>query len=362
MVVRKGSVEKVVAPDFWKGKKVFLTGHTGFKGSWMSLWLLKAGAQLTGYSLGLPTNPSLFKELEIEKDMKSIFANVCDGERLKTELKLANPEIVIHMAAQPLVRYSYQAPVETYLTNVIGTVHLFEAVRAASNVRAILNITSDKCYENRERQDGYKEFEAMGGFDPYSSSKGCSELVTSAYRRSFFQKERIGLASGRAGNVIGGGDWALDRLVPDIIRATLSKETLKIRNPGATRPWQHVLEPVGGYLLLAQKLFSDQEKFAEGFNFGPSDQDHWSVEQILSKMNQLWNNRVQYQIEKELNQPHEAHLLSLSCVKAEEQLNWKPKWHVDQALQKTIEWVDARELRENMREVSLKQICEYESV
>jgi CDP-glucose 4,6-dehydratase len=346
---------------FWKNKKVFLTGHTGFKGSWASLWLLKSGAQLTGYSLGLPTTPSLFHDLKIEKEMNSIFSDVRDLEKLKSTMLQANPDIVIHMAAQPLVRYSYQNPVETYMTNVMGTVHLFESVRACSNVKAIVNVTSDKCYENKERMKGYEEHEPMGGFDPYSNSKGCSELVTSSYRNSFFSKSGVLLASGRAGNVIGGGDWADDRLVPDIIRSVLNHKTLEIRNPRSTRPWQHVLEPVGGYLQLVEKLFEGGPDFAEGYNFGPANSDHCDVESILKMMNSHWDNKVKYEIVQSDNNPHEAHYLSLDCTKAKTKLQWQPKWNVDQALQRTVEWVKAYEANESIRDICMKQITTYES-
>ncbi len=346
---------------FWRNKKVFLTGHTGFKGSWMSLWLLKAGANLTGYSIGLPTNPSLFEELKIEKQMNSITGDIRDLPAITKAVHEAKPEIVIHMAAQPLVRYSYHEPVETYMTNVMGTVHLFEAVLAAGSVKAILNVTSDKCYENKERKAGYREDEAMGGYDPYSNSKGCAELVTSAYRRSFFEKEEIHLASGRAGNVIGGGDWAQDRLVPDIIRSVLQNETLQIRNPRATRPWQHVLEPVGGYLKLTQKLFELGAQFAQGYNFGPAQDDHCDVEKIILKMNRHWNDKIKYKIfQSDLN-PHEAGYLSLDCAKAQADLKWQPRWNVDIALEKTVQWVERRTAQDSIQEVCLQQIKEYES-
>ncbi len=351
----------MVDPQFWKNKKVFLTGHTGFKGSWMSLWLLKAGADLTGYSLGLPTQPSLFAELKLEHEMKSQFDDIRDLEKLKKAVIAAQPEIVIHMAAQPLVRYSYHNPVETYMTNVMGTVHLFESVRAVSSTRAIVNITSDKCYENKERLAGYTEDEAMGGHDPYSNSKGCAELVTSAYRSSFFNKEQIYLASGRAGNVIGGGDWAADRLVPDIIRSVLENKVLSIRNPRATRPWQHVLEPLSGYLTLAQKLYEHGSDFAEGFNFGPTQQDHCDVEQILIKMNSFWNHRIRYEIDTSGAQLHEANYLGLNCAKAASKLKWRPRWNVDEALQKTVEWVEKRTHQKSVREICLEQISNYES-
>lgn len=345
--------------SFWKNKKIFLTGHTGFKGSWMSLWLLKAGAQLTGYSLGLPTKPSLFEELDIAKDMKSIFADIRDLEKVKKSVIEIKPDIVIHMAAQPLVRYSYQEPVETYMTNVMGTVNLFEAVRASGNVKAILNVTSDKCYENQEREAGYKEFDPMGGYDPYSSSKGCAELVTSAYRKSFFEREGVGLASGRAGNVIGGGDWASDRLVPDIVRSVLNNEKLIIRNPKATRPWQHVLEPVGGYLHLTEKLYLGGKSYAEGFNFGPAKSDHCDVENIILKMNKHWNNKINYEIVKSDKKLHEAHLLSLDCLKAEAKLNWKPRWHLDHALKATVNWNELRLAKEPVQKICLEQIESY---
>lgn len=352
-------MEKMVG-SFWKNKKVFLTGHTGFKGSWMSLWLLKSGAHLTGYSLGLPTQPSLFEDLQISKDMNSIFADIRNMEQLKKSVKECQPDIIIHMAAQPLVRYSYREPVETYMTNVMGTVHLFEAARESSSVKTIVNVTSDKCYENQERSEGYRENEPMGGHDPYSNSKGCAELVTSAYRSSFFEKQNIALASGRAGNVIGGGDWAEDRLVPDIIRSVLKKEKLTIRNPKATRPWQHVLEPVGGYLQLAQKAFTGEKQYAEGFNFGPSKQDHCDVETIITKMNKHWNNKIQYEIVKSDSNPHEANLLSLNCEKAKKVLGWEPRWHLDQALKMTVDWNEARVNGQNIQSICSEQIAQYE--
>jgi CDP-glucose 4,6-dehydratase len=359
MGFRKSTLEKMV--NFWKDKKVFLTGHTGFKGSWMSLWLLKNGAKLTGYSLGLPTTPSLFDELKLTNDMDSIFADVRDLERLKAEVKKANPEILIHMAAQPLVRYSYINPVETYMTNVMGTVHIFEAARSSGSVRAILNVTSDKCYENLEQRAGYTEDAPMGGFDPYSNSKGCSELVTSAYRKSFFEKEGIRLASGRAGNVIGGGDWADDRLIPDIVRSVLQNKKLVIRNPTATRPWQHVLEPVGGYLKLTQNLWQAGSDLAEGFNFGPDPADTCDVESILKKMNQLWKNKIQYEVVVSDKNPHEAHLLSLDCTKAKNKLGWQPRWNLDQALKMTIDWNEDRLLGNNVKDICLQQINSYET-
>lgn len=346
--------------NFWKDKKVFLTGHSGFKGSWASLWLLNKGAQLTGYSMGYPTQPSLFKDLNIDKDMNSIFADIRDFEKVKNAVKEAKPDIVIHMAAQPLVRYSYREPVETYMTNVMGTVHLFEAVRASGSVKAVINVTSDKCYENQERKAGYKEFEPMGGHDPYSNSKGCSELVTSAYRKSFFEKQGVMLGSGRAGNVIGGGDWAENRLVPDIVRSVLHNETLEIRSPRSVRPWQHVLEPVSGYMLLAEKLYLNGGVFAEGFNFGPSEADHCDVENILIKMNKFWDNKVKYKIVESENNPHEANLLSLDCSKAAEVLNWTPRWNLDKALKMTVEWNKKRLDGVPIANICMEQIRDFE--
>ncbi|OFZ29858.1 MAG: CDP-glucose 4,6-dehydratase [Bdellovibrionales bacterium RIFCSPHIGHO2_01_FULL_40_29] len=352
--------KNVVNPNFWSGKKVFLTGHTGFKGSWTSLWLTKAGANVTGYALAAPTNPSLFEEAGVAKNMDSRVGDIRDLENLKKVVCEVKPEIVIHMAAQPLVRYSYNNPVETYMTNVMGTVHLFEAVRAAKSVKTVLNVTSDKCYENHERLAGYREDEAMGGHDPYSNSKGCSELITSAYRKSFFAKEDVLVASGRAGNVIGGGDWAEDRLVPDIVRSVLNNKKLIIRNPKSLRPWQHVLEPVGGYLSLTEHLFNHGDKFAEGFNFGPHVDESCDVENIIIKMNSYWNQKIQYEIIRSETQLHEAHFLKLDCAKANSTLGWNPCWSVEQALEKTVQWHLQRIDGRPVQEICLEQILQYE--
>ncbi len=292
MAIRQGTVEGVeVSPAFWKGKRVLVTGHTGFKGSWLSLWLQSMDAQVVGYALAPPTNPSLFEVAEVAKGMTSIIGDIRDLEHLRRVFAEHKPEIVIHMAAQPLVRYSYIEPVETYSTNVMGTVNLLEAVRSTGSVKAVVNVTSDKCYENREWVWGYRENEAMGGYDPYSNSKGCAELVTSAYRNSYFHPEKYGthgvaIASGRAGNVIGGGDWAGDRLIPDIVRAIMQGKPVNIRSPHAIRPWQHVLEPLSGYLVLAQKLYEEGAAYAEGWNFGPNDEDAKPVQWIVEKLTQ----------------------------------------------------------------------------
>ena len=294
MANRQGTVEGLeVSDNFWRGKRVFMTGHTGFKGSWLSLWLQSMGAQVVGYALAPPTNPSLFEVAEVGKGMTSIIGDIRDLEKLRAVFTEHKPDIVIHMAAQPLVRYSYIEPVETYATNVMGTVNLLEAVRSTPSVKAVVNITSDKCYENREWVWGYRENEAMGGYDPYSSSKGCAELVASAYRNSYFhpdkyQQHGVAIASARAGNVIGGGDWAGDRLIPDILRAIVLGEPVHIRSPHAIRPWQHVLEPLSGYLQLAQKLYTDGTAYAEGWNFGPNEEDAKPVQWIVEKLTESW--------------------------------------------------------------------------
>lgn len=328
-----------VVSEFWRGKKVFLTGHTGFKGSWLSLWLCEMGAQVVGYALRPSTQPSLFEDLQLDQKLQSHIADVRDLETLCSKMREANPEIVIHMAAQPLVRYSYEYPVETYMTNVMGTVHLLEAVRKTPSVRAVVNVTSDKCYENREWHWGYRENEAMGGYDPYSNSKGCAELVTSAYRQSFFSDpDGVQLASGRAGNVIGAGDWAQDRLLPDIVRGFLMGQTVEIRSPKSVRPWQHVLEPVSGYLMLAQKLYESGADFAQAFNFGPADEDAKEVGWIVSRMAELWGEGASFQIHHDANAVHEAKLLKLDCSKAKHLLRWRPHWGLEQALQSIVEF------------------------
>ncbi|MFN6935041.1 MAG: CDP-glucose 4,6-dehydratase, partial [Tsuneonella sp.] len=324
---RQGAVVHLVTasvdPSFWRGKRVFLTGHTGFKGSWMSLWLQQMGARLTGFALPAPTDPALFAVARVADGMTSIIGDIRDADALKSALLAADPEIVIHMAAQPLVRASYQDPVGTYATNVMGTVHLLEAVRAAPSVRAVCVVTTDKCYENREWVWGYREDEPMGGYDPYSNSKGCAELVTSAYRRSFFADAGPAIASGRAGNVIGGGDWAADRLVPDILRAIVAGEPVMIRNPLATRPWQHVLEPLSGYLVLCQALWTRGDAVAGGWNFGPRDDDARPVQWIVERMCALWGEGASWERDGTV-QPHEANYLKLDISKAHSGLGWQP--------------------------------------
>jgi len=348
----------VRSEGFWQGKKVFITGHTGFKGSWLCLWLSNLGACVTGYALEPPTKPSLFESTDIAELVSSCIADVRNPDRLKGELLKASPEIVIHMAAQPLVRDSYKIPVDTYATNVMGTVNLLEAVRGCPSARAVINVTTDKCYENREWVWGYRENEPMGGYDPYSSSKGCAELVTAAYRNSFFQHS-VAVATARAGNVIGGGDWATDRLIPDCINALLAGEPIRIRNPHAIRPWQHVLEPLSGYMALAQRLYESGADFAEGWNFGPADDDAKPVEWIVARMCELWSNGARYEIDAG-DHPHEAHYLKLDCSKARMRLGWQPRWNLERTLQGIIEWVTVYRNGGDLRQICLKQIENYE--
>lgn len=364
MAIRQSALESLALSfTFWSGKKVFVTGHTGFKGSWLCLWLQQLGVEVTGYALQPPTNPSLFEVAQVAQGMKSIIGDIRDGEALSGAMQAAAADIVIHMAAQPLVRYSYVEPVETYSTNVMGTVHLLEAVRKTPSVRAVVNVTSDKCYENKEWVWGYRENEAMGGYDPYSSSKGCAELVASAYRNSFFNpakysEHRVALASARAGNVIGGGDWADDRLIPDILRAISEGRPVVIRNPRAIRPWQHVLEPLSGYLQLAQQLFENGVAYAEGWNFGPNDEDAQPVQWIVEHLTQQWGDGASWQLDQ-AEHPHEAHYLKLDCSKAKTRLNWLPKWHLDDTLGKIVDWQKNYQQGADMKAVTLKQIDAY---
>ncbi len=346
--------------DFWQGKRVFLTGHTGFKGGWLSLWLQSLGAQVHGYALAPSTEPNLFQVARIKADMASSeISDIRDADRLAHAMQLARPEIVFHLAAQPLVRYAYDHPVETYAVNVMGAVHLLEAVRATPGVKAVVNVTTDKCYENREWPWGYRENEAMGGYDPYSSSKACAELVTAAYRRSFLETAGVALASARAGNVIGGGDWAENRLVPDILRAMDAGETLKIRSPLSIRPWQHVLEPLSGYLLLAEHLYSGDARFADAWNFGPGDDDARPVQWIVQQFADMHSGLI-WQYEK-APQPHEAHYLKLDSSKARSLLSWKPRSGLQGALRKTLDWHKAWRKADDMRAVTLQQIAHYTS-
>lgn len=351
--------------NFWRDKKVFITGHTGFKGSWLCLWLHKLGAEIYGYALDPPTTPSLFDLAHVKEILAGhTTGDVRDLGTLSQALAESGAHIVLHMAAQPLVRDSYKIPVETYATNVMGTVNVLESVRRCSSVMAVVNVTTDKCYENKEWVWGYRENEPMGGFDPYSNSKGCSELVTAAYRQSYFNPQQyaqhgVAVATARAGNVIGGGDWATDRLIPDITRAILAGEPVKIRNPHSIRPWQHVLEPLSGYLSLAQRLCENGAGYAEGWNFGPNDEDARPVEWIVKKMCQLHGNGAGYEIDAG-DHPHEAHYLKLDCSKALMRLGWQPRWGLERALTSIMKWVEVYSAGGDVRECCLEQIEEYE--
>lgn len=348
-----------VDTHFWKGKRVFITGHTGFKGSWLSLWLQQMGAEVKGFSLTPPTSPSLFVEAKVTQQMQSEIGDIRDFSKLSESIRTFNPDILLHLAAQPLVRLSYKEPIETYSTNVMGTVNVLEASRYASHLKAIVVITTDKCYENREWEWGYRENEPMGGHDPYSNSKGCAELVVSAYQRSFFHTpDTAAVASARAGNVIGGGDWAEDRLIPDILRAFEKQQSVIIRNPLSTRPWQHVLEPLSGYLVLAQRLWQDGKAFAEGWNFGPKDDDCQPVQWILDKMVHFWGDGAYYQIDKS-EQPHEANFLKLDCSKAAMRLKWHPKWRLEQTLEQIVHWHRAWLEGADMQAKCLQEIEKY---
>ena len=354
----------MIEPDFWKGKKVFVTGHTGFKGSWLSLWLQKMGALVKGFALEPPTNPSLYEVANVQEGMQeSDISDIRDLLSLEKSIQQFQPEIIFHMAAQPLVRLSYDIPVETYDTNVMGTVNLLASVKKIESVRVVVNITSDKCYENKEWPWGYREDEPKGGHDPYSNSKGCAELVSDAFRSSYFNpksydQHRCGVGSVRAGNVIGGGDWALDRLIPDILKAFEQQETVHIRNPHAIRPWQHVLEPLSGYLVTAQNLFENGADFAEGWNFGPVDFDAKPVSYIVEKMVSIWGQGADWEIDGS-DHPHEAHYLKLDCSKAKMRMGWSPRWHLDETLEKIVHWHKAWLSDQDMREYTLNEIKDY---
>lgn len=349
-----------VTPGFWRNKRVLVTGHTGFKGSWLCLWLQSMGAELKGIALEPPTEPALFHVARVAEGMQHCIADIRDEAAVKTAVDGFQPEIIIHMAAQPLVRLSYQQPVETYATNVMGTLHLLEAARHCPSVKAIVNITTDKCYENREWVWGYREDEPMGGHDPYSNSKGCAELVSSAYRKSFLKQAGIAMATARAGNVIGGGDWAADRLVPDVLRALQACQPVLIRNPHAIRPWQHVLEPLSGYLLLAQSLYTQGQTDAEGWNFGPRDEDARPVQWIVERLCHTWGQGATWALQPG-NHPHEAHYLKLDISKARHRLQWAPRWSLHTTLAHITTWHQAWLNGQDMRAVCLQQISEYDN-
>lgn len=321
--------------NIYQGKRVFITGHTGFKGSWLALWLIKLGAEVVGYSIDIPSQPSHFELLKLK--LISITGDILDQTKLLHTIEQYQPDIVFHLAAQSLVRQSYVDPVTTFATNVMGTVNLLESCRAAGHVKAILNITSDKCYHNDESGKSYQETDALGGYDPYSASKGCAELVGNAYRKSFFNDSGTLLADVRAGNVIGGGDWAKDRLIPDLMQAISQGETVTIRNPQATRPWQHVLEPLSGYLQLGRKLLEGKKTLADNWNFGPDDQTALTVHEVVQKIQQQWP-ELRCTMKEDLNDYHEAQLLKLDSTKARTQLQWKNIWDSQATFEKTINW------------------------
>jgi CDP-glucose 4,6-dehydratase len=350
--------------SFWSGRPVFVTGHTGFKGSWLALWLTRLGARVHGYALSPPTDPSLFDLARIGQSVASTLADIRDFPALAAQLAAAAPEIVFHLAAQPLVRQSYADPLDTYAVNVLGTANLLQAVRAVPSVRAVVVVTTDKCYENLDWCWGYRENDRLGGHDPYSSSKACAELVTSSFRDSFFAARKgsapsVAVASARAGNVIGGGDWAADRLIPDFVRATLARRPVSIRNPDAVRPWQHVLEPLDGYLLLAQRLYEDGESYAQAWNFGPQTDDVQTVRWMADRFASLWGAPARW--EQDLGaHPHEARLLQLDVSKARAELGWRPRWRSADALQATVEWYRGHAAGADARELTLAQIDRFE--
>ncbi|WP_191337976.1 CDP-glucose 4,6-dehydratase [Helicobacter pullorum] len=348
--------------DIYKGKRIFLTGHTGFKGSWLNLWLKSLGAEVYGYALAPNTNPSHFELLGGNKEFRGVFADIRDRENLKQSLRSFNPDIIFHLAAQPLVRESYKNPVATFESNVIGTLNILDCARELESLKAIVVITTDKVYENKEWIWGYRENDALGGYDPYSASKACAEIVTDSMRNSFFNINEFGkshqvlIATARAGNVIGGGDWSEDRLIPDIIKAVCANKSVKIRNPKSTRPWQHVLEPLRGYLMLGEKLLEGKKEFATAFNFGPNLQDNLRVEEILKITKNLWD-KVDYVLECDSNAPHEAGLLMLDVAKAQKLLNWEPVMNSLESIKYTISWY--REIYENRQIVSQEQLENY---
>jgi len=374
--IEKSAVESLVNPlntffgGVYSGKTVFITGHTGFKGSWLALWLHSLGAHVIGFSLEPPTKPSLFETLGLSKQITHIIGDVRNFDALCTEMARHQPEFVFHLAAQPLVRLSYDEPVDTFATNIMGTINVLEAVRKTPSVRVCLCITSDKCYENREWVYAYRENDPMGGFDPYSASKGAAELVVASYRSSFFHPEcydahQVAVATARAGNVIGGGDWAKDRIVPDIIRALANHELVPIRNPGAIRPWQHVLEPLSGYLLLAARMRENGRDFSPAWNFGPTATANIPVMELAKQAVSIWGKGEIHDLSAhQKNAPHEATFLKLDCAKAMNVLHWRPAWSVSQTISETISWYHGYYNDPNFsaRSASIAQINAYSLV
>jgi CDP-glucose 4,6-dehydratase len=355
--------------NFWREKKVFLTGHTGFKGAWLAKWLRLLGSDVTGFALPPSTDPSLFEVLNLESDMRSVFGDIRDLDLLKSHIRKSDPDLIIHMAAQAIVRESYQNPVETFHVNALGTVHLLESLRYTNNTKSVICVTSDKCYENREWLWKYRENDPMGGWDPYSASKGCSELIISSYRSSFFNKEDyhkhgIAVASVRAGNVIGGGDWGQDRLIPDIMRAFSNQEDVVIRNPSAIRPWQYVLDLLSGYLMLAERLYEDGPHHMEAWNFGPNDSDEKTVGEIVKLISTLWGNGANWRLDPDAAmQPHEAFTLKLDSSKARNRLRWLPKLTIDDSLTYIVDWYKQYYSdRPSINSLTEKYIASYENL
>lgn len=349
----------VLSPAFWSGRRVLLTGHTGFKGGWLALWLRDLGAEVLGYALPAPDGPSLWQEARLYEVLPGELADIRDAGHLAAVLQGFAPELVLHLAAQPLVRESYRAPADTYATNVMGTVNLLEAVRHCDSVRAVLIVTSDKCYENREWIWPYREPDALGGHDPYSSSKACVELLCASWRDAFLREAGVALATVRAGNVVGGGDWSMDRLLPDILRAWQAGETLTLRYPHAVRPWQHVLEPLHGYLQLAQVLLEQGDALASAWNFGPDAESVATVAQVVERLARLWPGEARWQVEGD-GQPHEAGLLTLDSSKARQHLGWHPRWNLEETLGRTLAWHQAWCAGDNMQAFSRAQIAAYQ--
>jgi len=357
---------RIESKNSWKGRRVFLTGHTGFKGGWLALWLAQMGADVRGYALDPCTTPNLFDVANIGSRVEDIRGDIRDAAKLNAAMTSFKPDIVMHLAAQPLVRYSYEDPIGTYETNVIGTARVLEAVRKTPSVRAVVSVTTDKCYENKETLRPYVETDPLGGYDPYSSSKACAEIVSAAYRQSFFPvaeiaKHRVALATARAGNVIGGGDWSTDRLIPDLVRGFLAKEPVRIRRPKAIRPWQHVLEPIFGYIRLAEELYTLDPKFATAYNFGPVEADAQPVEWIADKMTKFWGNGATWVLDPDEG-VHEAGYLKLDAHKAEAELGWTPHLNLETALEWLVAWYRAWESGTAMQEFTLQQIADYETL
>ena len=354
-----------LTPSFWKNKRVFLTGHTGFKGAWLAHWLHLLGAKVTGYALAPPSSPNLFELAKVGDKLTSIIADITDAKALQQAVKAASPDIILHLAAQALVRYSYDQPVETYQTNVMGTVNILEAMRHSDTAKVLVNVTTDKCYENKEWHWGYRETDPLGGYDPYSSSKGCSEIVTAAYRQSYFNPANFAqhgkaIATARAGNVVGGGDWAQDRLVPDIITSLAQGNVPVIRFPYAIRPWQHVLEPLSGYLLLAEHLWEKPQEYAGAWNFGPDDEDCQPVAAVADQLCANWGKAASWQLSTDAH-PHEASFLKLDISKSKSLLHWRPRWRLSQTLAATVDWYQGWVNGEDAASLTTNQIKNYQN-